>query len=714
MLNPSSIAIVGASQNLDSIGGRPLAFLVKHGYRGKIFPVNPKYNEIAGFKCYPNLRIIETPIDLVIVLVNRTRVLDVLTECADMHVPNVVICSSGFAETGKDGKYLEKQIDVVRKRSGMHILGPNCQGFVNVRDRVAATFSASLDIGELRDGGACIIAQSAALGFSIFNQAYEAGVGFTYVVGTGNELDLNAADFLEYAVDDPNTKFIILHLEGIRDGKKLLAAAERAVAVGKPIIALKTGRTEAGQRAVSSHTAAMAGSDVVFEAFTKQKGIIRVSDISDLVDVAQVIDKCKVPTGKSIGVISTSGGAGVLAVDTALEIGLEVPSLNRETRAKIDAMIPEFGSSANPVDVTAQVINDSATFGEVVRALATAKEIDAIAIIISMLKGKQGVEIARAIVEESRRTAKPIGVAWIAGSTFVRDCLGILDEGGVPYFHSPARCIRALGSLMKYSVRREFISANTVKGGGSVTARENVNRDLPVHELQLRGAISEYEGKRLLERYGIPTTMEHLAATVEDAVKAAQKIGFPVVMKVNSADIRHKTESGGVRLNIRDEAEIRTAFAEIIDSCRRHCPEAKVDGVLVQEMVTNAFEVIVGIKNDRHFGPTIVFGLGGIFTEVFSDVSLRLVPVTREEALEMIAETKVGKLLLGVRGQPPYDIESLAGVLVKVSEMAVDLANVIEQVDINPLFVFSQSGGVKAADCLMVFKEESVSANDVQ
>jgi acyl-CoA synthetase (NDP forming) len=705
LFNPRRVAIVGASQDLTSISGKPLRFLKEHGYRGLVYPVNPKYEEIAGFKCYPNLESLpETP-DLVLIAVNYKRVLGVLEECASNKVPFVYIFSSGFAEAGAEGRKLQEQIKKFSKDTGIRILGPNCQGVVNLHNKVITAFSGALEIEPLLPGGTGFVTQSGALGYSIFNLAQEAGVGFSYVASTGNEVDLHTLDFLEYMVEDENTKVLVAYLEGVKNGPQFNRIADRALALGKPIIALKVGKTDIGKKAAASHTASLTGSDEVFQAFVKQKGLVRVEDIEDIIDLAGVVEKISLPTGKGLGIVTTSGGAGILLADKAVELGLNVPELPEELQEAIAGYIPEYGSTSNPVDVTAQVINKPEGFSHVLTELLGYSHIDAIVVVVTMITGASGEKIAQDIVSCAKVSDKPIIVAWTAGDKLMGKSLAILHEGGVPCFRSPIRAVNTIGALMNYGTFRKSYLAQQAEHTGSQevvgTGYESALRSI----IPSNGRVlSEHESKRLLAQYGIPITREVVVNSVEDALEAATKIGYPVCLKIDSPDILHKTEVGGIKLNLRSAEEVTRAYTEIMANVAKHRPDAGINGIIVAEMVQGGTEVIIGIKNDPQFGPTVMFGLGGIFVEVLKDVSLRIVPFTSLEAQTMLEEIKGFKILEGARGQKPADTAALKDLLLKVGQMAEDLKGELQELDLNPVLVLPEGQGVKVADALAIRK----------
>jgi acetyltransferase len=700
-LSPRSIAIIGASENFASISGKPLHFLLEHEYKGKIFPVNPKYDNLGGLACYKSVLDIPYPIDLALLAVNFRQVLTTLKQCVEKKVKFATIFASGFAESGEEGRIVQQQIAELAKESGMRICGPNCQGSVSLKDHAIGGFSASLGVKPLIVGPIGYVTQSGALGYSIFSLAQEAGVGFSYVASTGNEVDLHTLDFIEFILEDADTKMIICYLEGIKDGRQFARLADRALELGKPIVALKAGRSEVGKKAASSHTASLTGSDAVCDAFFRQKGIIRAHDIEDMIDIAALMQKIPaLPEGKGIGLITTSGGGGILMADEASQMKLDIPELDEETKRIIMEVIPPYGSALNPVDVTAQVINKADDFLKVLQVIIAHPEIHALVIVITQITGDQGRQMAGDIVRISKITQKPITVAWTTGDILVADHLKILSEGGMQYYKSPVRAVKAMGALMRYSAFRKEILSRTRMDSNVI--RKGTIHDSAISFLAPKPRnLTEHEGKKLLALYGIPVTREEIASSEKQALRIAETIGYPVALKINSPDILHKTDAGGLKLNIHDNEELLAAYHEILVNSRNYNPKAQLNGILVQEMISGGIEVIIGMNNQPPFGPTVIFGLGGIFVEILQDISMRVAPISFEDAMEMIQEIKGFKILTGARGQVKADIHAIADTLVKLSYMALDLEDQISEMDLNPVLVMHEGKGICVADALV-------------
>lgn len=705
-LSPNSIAIIGASANFDSISGKPLRFMKEHGYGGEIYPINPKYDELGGYKCYKSILDVPGTVDLALIAVNYKLVLPMLKQCVEKGVRFTSVFSSGFAESGDEGKVLQQQIAELARTSGMRVCGPNCQGSVGLKDHAIGGFSASLGVKPLLSGPIGYVTQSGALGYSIFSLAQESGVGFSYVASTGNEVDLHTLDFMEYMLEDEDTKMVISYLEGIKDGKQFIRLADRALELAKPIVTLKVGRSEVGQKAASSHTGSLTGSDAVCDAFFRQKGIIRVDDIENMIDIAALMQRIPaLPSGKRIGIITTSGGGGILVADEAVALNLDITELDEETRDTIMSVIPSYGSALNPVDITAQVINQADDFKKVLEVIVSHQEIDALVVVITQITGESGRRMSEDIVTVTKETDKPITIAWTTGDKLVGKNIEILTRGGVQVYKSPVRAVRAMGALMNYSAFRKAHLSRISNADTLATASE-----LPEKvEKLLKGAgknLTEHQGKELLAQYGIPVTREEVATSVEHAIKISETIPFPLALKIDSPDILHKTEAGGLKLNITSRKELISAFNEVMANAKKYDPNARINGVLIQEMVMGGTEVIIGLKHDPQFGPTIMFGLGGIFVEILKDVAIRVAPITRGDALEMIQQIKSYKILAGARGRQKADIEAVADVLVRISKMATQLEGFISELDINPLLVLPEGDGVRVADALVIQTEQ--------
>ena len=694
--SPNAIAIVGASQDFATISGQPLAHLKSHGYKGNLYPVNPRYSEVAGYKCYSALvDVPETP-ELVLILVNAARVAEILESCGQKGVPYVIIFSSGFSEVGGGGVELQRELMAIAEKYDIGVVGPNCQGMIGIPDKVYAGFGSVFGF-DYDPGAVSMVSQSGGFGFTVLNLcAKDGGLPFRQVVTTGNEIGISTLDFIEYFIRDPETDTIVAYVEGLKDAARLVDVGEQALNAGKPILMWKVGNTEQGQRAAASHTANLGGAMALYRAAFRQKGIIQVDDIQDVIDYGRAFRCGKLPQGNRLAIITISGGAGILMTDEIIAGGMRLAQLSDATVTKLRAFVPSFAALGNPVDVTAAIFNDTTLVNRTMQAIVEDPGVDIIAIVNVSLQGELAAKVAREVAAVASTTEKPVFGCWSARDVTAQDAFAVLDEARHPHYKSPVRCGKAMAALCWYAEAKRR------------NERQRAELPLVLHRSQahetLQGKtadIAEYEAKRVLAEYGIPVTKEALASTLEDALSAAKRIGYPVAMKIQSPDISHKTEAKAVRLSIQDERELEAAYRDVLANAKAYKADARIEGVLIQEMVKGGTEAILGVTNDPLFGPAVMFGLGGIFAEVLKDVAFRLAPVTHSMAREMIAEIKGYPLLAGARGKAPADTEALADAIVKLSALAIDLKDDLAELDVNPLFVMDQGQGVVAADALI-------------
>jgi acyl-CoA synthetase (NDP forming) len=698
LLNPKSIAIIGVSNDPSRIGGRILRYLRNHGYLGDIFPVNPKHDQIEGIKCYPDIASIPSETDVALVAVPEQSVLAVLEEAGKTKVKSAIVYSAGFSELGEKGRIKQEKMKQVAEESGMMVCGPNCVGIIGFHNKTAMSFSQFLDIPRLIPGEIAFISQSGALGGAILNRIQDRSIGISYFVSTGNEAVLESSDFIECLLDDPNTKVIMALIEGLRDAEKFLRVADLALKRKKPILAMKIGKTESGGKAASSHTGSMTGADSVYDAVFKQKGVIRVEEVEDLYLTAATLAKCHLPRGKRVGIITTTGGGGVILTDKLVEMGLDLPELSPGTVAKLSETKASFGVVKNPLDLTAQVVNDPLLFPKSIETFTQDENFDMIIVALAMVAGERSRERASYIIRSAALTDKPILTWWASGS-LSNPGMKMLEESRVPIFTSPHRGIKALQSLVRYSdcLKNGMDGASTAY---SITAEDR----LKVEKLLRTSSriLTESEGKEILSCYGISVPKERVGRNLKETKGIASEIGYPVALKVVSPEITHKTEAGGLKLNIRNEDDLGKAYDKITKDVRNHKPDAEIRGMLVQEMVPPGREVIIGVIQDPQFGPMVMFGLGGIFVEILKDFSLRHAPLKERDAREMVREIKGYKILEGVRAEKRSDQEAIVRALMAVSQLAVDFKESFSEIDVNPLVVYPEGGGLKAVDCLFI------------
>jgi acyl-CoA synthetase (NDP forming) len=698
---PQSIAIIGASPDTKKIRGLLQSLLQKNGYPGKLYPINPSYGEIAGVRCFPSIGAIGDPIDLALIAIPAAGVLQSLEECARAGVRNAVIVSSGFAEGGGSSVDIQRDIAALARRTGMRICGPNAEGFYNEIGRVAATFSPAVDLkpGATRHIATTrrigIVAQSGGIGFALYNRGRAMGLSFSYVVSTGNEVDLHIGDFLDHMVQDDETDVVMLFVESVRDPKSFVDAAAEAARIGKPIIVAKIGKSDAGERAAASHTASMTGWTAAYRAVFAKYGFIEAHDPDEAVAVAAALTSAPVPKGDRAAIITASGGAGAWAADVFATNGFTVPELSPDAQAKIAALIPSYGSARNPVDVTAQAIQTGG-LQRAIELLNESDEIDVIALVVSLASEHRVLferEAMQTIVQSRR---KPVLVySYTIPSDFGR---GAMAEVGLPVFASLAD----LGNAARHLVARaRFISPAEVK-----RQRFQIPGGLLRRAGSESGCLPERDSKQLLKACGIAVSEERLVATDEELERAMSELGFPVALKIQSADLPHKSEVSGIKLAIADAEAGRTAYREMLQSVTALRPDAAIHGVLVSPMAKPGIEIIIGVVRDALFGPILMAGLGGVTTELFNDVAHRPAPVSEAGACAMLRELKSASLLDGFRGAPRADIAALSALIAKVSLIA-DALPEIGDMELNPVIVHPEGQGVTIADALIVLNRAS-------
>ncbi len=703
LLNPKSVAIIGVSRNPSRIGGRSFKYLTRHGYEGSLALVNPKYKELNGVTCYQTVSDVPISLDCALIAVPQKQVLSVLNECADNNVKAAVVFSSGFAEMGNAGKEAQNKIKELARTKNLRVCGPNCIGLINFNNRIALSFSQLLEIDTLIPGNIGFISQSGALGGSLVNRAMDKGIGLSFFISSGNEADLEVSDYIKHLVlHDKKTKVIATVIEGLKDGAKFIEAAELALKNRKPLIVLKIGETEAGKKAAASHTGSITGSDLVIDSVFHQKGVIRVRNYDELFQTASVFSKERIPKGNRVGILTSTGGGGIIMADYYTKLGLKVPEPSSKTKDLATKEIAAFGKVANPFDLTGQIFSDPEMFKRCMKLFVAEDNFDIIQINVSMVAGQSSEQRASMLLDSIKGSSKPI-VAWWAAGSLSEPGIKLLNGSEVPLFRSPERCATAVKSLVQYY---QFLETNrdSTKVGSTADYANALSDAKDILDAGDK-SLSEHHSKGLLNLYGIPVTREQVATSSREAIRFAEEIGFPLVLKIDSPDILHKSEANAIRLGVRSKEEIFKVYGEIIENAHKYNPDARINGVLVQEMIQGGSEIMIGMSQDPQFGPTIAFGLGGIFVEVLKDISLRVTPVSQSDAEQMVKEIKGYPILQGVRGKKRADIEAVVDVLQKISRLAQDWKDTISEIDINPLIVFDEGHGVKAADALVVLKE---------
>lgn len=693
LLQPRSVAILGCSSDLNRIGGRPLKYFLEQGYQGRLYPVNPKQKEIAGLRCYPDVQAIPGTVDLAIVAVPAGLVIESMRQLVAKRVPAAVIFSSGFAEMGEEGAQAQRELVTIARAGGVRFCGPNAVGILNAFDAVTASFSEYLE-GPVAAGPIGFVSQSGAFGTAIAVLARERGLGLGYYVNTGNEADIDAADAFGFILEDPRIRVVAGYLEGVRDGRKLLAVAERAMALGKPMILTKVGRSDAGARAAASHTGALAGADAVLDGVLRQKGVIRADDEEQMIDFVEMFVHCRLPQGPNLGIVSQSGGAGVLACDRAEALGLRVPLLDGGTQASLRQILPPYAAVANPVDLTGLSLAEPERIRRTMKQVLADPAVD-IGLLWVRLMDKYVDLMVDIVTDISATSAKTFVVSWLAPP---RAALTTLRERGICVARGAAQAVSAIAGLVRYGRARERWLADA-------PARDAAALQLPCPRLPPEcGAMSSVAAAAVLGSAGVPLVPFELAGDVEAAAAAARRLGYPVALKIESRDIAHKTEAGGVLLDVADETALRAGFAQIVDSARTRHAAARIDGVMVQKMVAGGVEMVIGVRQDSAFGPVVMVGFGGVLVEVVKDVAFAAAPLTIAQADAMLSGLKAAQTLQGVRGRLPVDRAALCALLVNVSRLAAVAGPRLGELDLNP--VLAGADGSVAVDWLMILKGE--------
>jgi len=693
---PRSVALVGATDDPSRFGGRVFRYMVRFGFPGRIYPVNPRYSEIQGLKCYPGLRDLpETP-DHVGIIVATGRVFDTLGDCAALGVPCATVYSAGFAETGTpEGRARQEKLAAFARSSGMRILGPNCNGLINFVDAFAMTSTGAISGPRRAPGNVGVVSQSGGLGqINIMWRAQEAGLGISYQASCGNEADIDTLDVVRFMLRSETTDVVLLAVEAFRDGAKLRAVAEEAADRGKPIVVLKFGRTEAGSRAAASHTGAVAGVDDIYDAAFRQYGLIRVNECNELYEMAVLLRHRRWPRGRRMASVAATGGNIVQLADVGAGLGIAWPPYAEQTQSVLGELMPGFGSVGNPTDMTSMATGEPEAYRKALQAIADDPNIDAVAPIFAFVS-RRDLDLGAAFVNGC---AKPAAMIWVGGCTdqpeFSRRDL---VEAGMPVYRDATPCLAAMRAAMGYG---EMLAARAA-GERQCARPAGINADAAQRQLAQAGStLTEHEAKLLLAEYGLPVTREQLATGADEAVTVACRLGGTVALKIDSADIPHKTEAGAIRLGLTGREAITRAYDEVVAAARRYAPGARINGVLVQEMAQPGVELMLGVIRDPTFGPVVAVGIGGIHVEVLRDMAYRVAPVNHLDAAAMLRELRGYRLLEGVRGQPRCDIDAVCDLLVRLSWLAVDLGDVIAELDINPLVVHET--GALVVDALVV------------
>jgi acetate---CoA ligase (ADP-forming) len=685
VLSPRSVAIVGASDNPGRIGGRPLAYLIDHKFAGDIYPVNPTRDTVQGLKAWASILDIDGHIDTVVIAVPATHVVQTVRDCVSKGVQGCIILSAGFAEMGEEGAQAQEELTKIAQDTGIRLLGPNCLGSMNVHEKFLPTFSGAPSLQRPIKGGLSIVTQSGAFGAHLYYLSTQARLGVRYVITTGNESDVQVADAILMCAHDPETKVIMAYSEGIKNGDRLIEALEAAVAAEKPVVFMKVGRSEVGALAATSHTASLTGEDAVIDAIFRQYGVHRAVTTEDLVDIAYAAIKGRKPTGRRLGLVTISGGVGVLMADAAEDYGLNVAPMPEAAQASLTDLIP-FAAPRNPVDVTAQILNELDMLPQFFSALIVEGKYDTVlAYFTSGASTKTSAAKFLAAIQQMRREHPE---QFIVLSVLAdEDEVISYEELGFPVFPDASRAVAAIAAVIRF-----------VEAYDRLANREQLT--LPPAKGLPEGPLSETGAKAILQQAGVPVLTETLATSAQEAASAAGD--KPAAMKIVSPDVLHKTEIGGVMLNVTGDDDVVAAYTTLEGRLRTHHPVAQFDGILVSPMIEGGVEIIMGTSQDPVFGPVVMVGLGGVLVEILKDVSFRKAPFDVAEAHLMINELRGAAILDGVRGAPPSDRDALAKTLSQLSLFAAAEKDSIESIDINPFVVFEDGKGAVALDALIV------------
>ena len=698
LLRPASVAVIGASNDPTRIGGRPIRYLREAGFSGQVYPVNPRHQEVQGLPAFPHISDVPEAVDLAIVAVPAPSVVGTVEACAARGVRVAVIYSAGFAEMGAEGRRLQQRLGAIAAETGLRIVGPNCLGVYNSELGFFATFSTTLEDGFPAPGGVALVSQSGAYGSHLSLLARKRNIDVRYWVTTGNEADVSVPEVLGWLAEQDDVSVIMAHAEGITDRDALVHALGTARARRKPVVFQKVGVTDVGAKAVQSHTASLAGADPVYEAAFRQFGAYRARDTDEMLDIAYAASFGVFPESPRVALVSISGGVGVQMADAAVGFGLDVAPLSESAQQRLKAALP-YASPRNPVDITAQAFNRVELIGDNLGIVFEEEQHDAVVAFFTYVAAAEGmVEPIRDAIHAARER-RP-GCALVLSIVAPPNVVGQYEAVGCPVFEDPTRAVRSVAALHRFS--RFFAEGKDdtpLAGAGGASDATTIaprTRSLP------EGPISERQAKCLLSEAGVPVVDEELARTVDEAERAAAAFDGPAAIKLCAPGVLHKTELGGVVLDVSTEIEARRAFETITSRARAADPAVRIEGVLIAPMVTGGVETILGVRHDPTFGPVVMFGLGGTFVEVIEDVTFRVAPFGEAEARRMIAETRAGKVLSGTRGRGPYDVAALAAALSSLSIFAAEHADRIETAEINPFVVLPEGRGAVALDAVIM------------
>ncbi len=705
LLWPKTVAVVGASSDITGLRGRILEVILSHPYAGKVYPVSRSATEVQGLKAFASVADLPKPADLAILIVPAQYIPAELERCGKAGIKAAVILSSGFAEEpGEAGLRMQAEIATTARRYDMAVSGPNTEGFANIEAALCPTFSPAMDkkAGAIRParalgkGQVSVISQSGGLGFAFFDRARSRNLAFRHIVTTGNEAALDVADFLDYMLDEGGTDVFLLLLEDVKSPEKFKRAAEKALKLGKPLIVAKIGQSEAGRRAVTSHTAALAGSAAAYRAIFEHYGLIEGRDFDEMIDIAVGFLACgdKLPAGKRIGICTSSGGAGVWMADACAAEDLDVPVLDEETRKAIDVHLPSYGSSQNPVDSTAQGVHKLG-YAEFARLVGLSPLIDGVIVVVTARRSAFLETDLPKLQALGRESKKPVFM-WTYTLPSERS-VDILNEAGYPLFTGAPSCARTMRVLADFREARTRL----VQSSEDITVPPSAHEQVRAKLAATGSVLCEWQARPLLAAYGMGAETGALAHSADEAEAIAEKLATPVALKVQSSDIPHKTEAGAVALNVSGDGA-GAAYERVLAAAKKHAPQAQIDGVLVQPMAPPGREVILGVNRDATWGPLLMVGLGGVLVEALGDVVLAPVPLDRAAAAALLDRLKGAAILGPYRGMPSADADALIDLIARLSHFAADHADDIAEIDLNPVIVHAKGDGVSIVDALIV------------
>jgi acetyl coenzyme A synthetase (ADP forming)-like protein len=693
LFQPSALAVIGASEKPGKVGRVVLENILDSGYKGKVFPVNPSYREVFSLPCFPSISDLPEAPELAIIIIPAAVVQGVVEECGSRGVKAVVIISAGFKESGREGYRRETELRQAAESLGIEVLGPNCLGIADTSTPMNATFATKAPL----PGKVAFMSQSGALCTAVLGWSEENHLGFSRFISLGNKMDLNESDLLEALEEDDNTSVIAAYLEGVADGERFLDVTAR-VSRSKPVIIFKAGVTQAGAKAVSSHTGTLAGSENAYVAAFHKCGALRAEKVEDLFILAQGFSAQPPPAGSRVCVVTNAGGPGIITSDALERAGLSLASLSEETTKKLREGLPEAASVYNPVDVLGDA--SAERYRLAIEHTLADPGVDSVIIILTPQAMTKASDTARTVVECAGGVSKTVFAVFMGGLE-VREAEDIMRDAGIPNFQFPEEAVSTLRSMKAYT---DFLSRPRQTWVRFDADKAKVRDVFAKVREQQRNELVEVEAREILEAYGLPVAHTLMATNLEECIKAAREIGYPVVIKIASPQILHKTDVGGVVVGIENTDKLISAYEQVTANARKFFPRADIWGVLVQEMLPPSRELILGMNRDSQFGPLLMTGLGGVYVEVLKDVSFRLAPVSEEDAMDMLRELKSYWLLRGTRGEAPADIDAVIESVLRVSQLVTDFPE-INELDINPLRVLEDGDGCLAADARIVLEE---------